>query len=485
MSDRDMVQQFVLMPKTGLRFRDRSEIQDALSVITKSAPEAVQAPKAVEDERALGPKMIVAHSEAVKRAQDVRPDLRLFPVRHYGMAFVNRAKLAAVQSGTYPITLKVTGAHNGTPIAHAQVAAVADMASGSGVAGTTGPDGSVTLQLSQPSQTFVAFYIVPQMGYWSYLAVNYTPQDGDIIELQPVRLAFEDALSFFYGVSTENTGAGVRIGVIDGGVGPHRELVITGGRNFVTGEDSRDWSDNGLGHGTHVAGILGSRGTPPNGVRGLSPSATLYSYRVFGQNSDSCTNLAVLQAIDQAIEDGCDLINMSLALDDSDDPAVHQALEEVYAAGMSAFAASGNTMFGPRGPVSYPASDPLVLGVSAMGRTGYYPQGTLEVAERDEPFGTDEDNFVARFSNSGASVSFTGPGVGIISTYPGGYAVMDGTSMATPTACGRAAALLAANHGVSSLPRLQARADAMKNLFLNAASPMGFGADFEGHGRIR
>jgi len=44
----------------------------------------------------------------------------------------------------------------------------------------------------------------------------------------------------------------VTVGVVDTGVGPHKDLTVAGGRNTVIGEQPDHWADNGAGHGTHV-----------------------------------------------------------------------------------------------------------------------------------------------------------------------------------------------------------------------------------------
>jgi subtilisin len=260
--------------------------------------------------------------------------------------------------------------------------------------------------------------------------------------------------------------------------------VVAGGENVVPGGDPSDYRSDTLGHGTHIAGTIAGRGTPPTGVRGLAAGVSLYSYRVFPPNSGQCSNFAVTKAIEQGLFDGCDIINASLSLSGPLDPAVQAALEEARSRGSLVIAASGNTTFGPRGQVDFPASDPLCVAVSAMGRIGYYPLGTLEVAEAIAPFGSDADNFIARFSNAGSQIAFTDPGVGIISTFPGGYAVMDGTSMACGATSGRAAALLAEHPEILAMPRTAERATAMLALLTENASSMGFGASFEGHGRL-
>lgn len=77
------------------------------------------------------------------------------------------------------------------------------------------------------------------------------------------------------------------------------------------------------------------------------------------------------------------------------------------------------------------------------------------------------------------------PGVGIISTVPGGYAVMDGTSMACPAVTGAAARLLALNSSILSMPRNQQRSDMMARMVYAMTMQMGFGAKYEGQGMIK
>ena len=59
------------------------------------------------------------------------------------------------------------------------------------------------------------------------------------------------------------------------------------------------------------------------------------------------------------------------------------------------------------------------------------------------PFGHDPKNYIAAFSNSGVEIDVAAPGAGVVSTVPGGYGVMSGTSMACPAVTGIAPRLFA------------------------------------------
>jgi hypothetical protein len=88
----------------------------------------------------------------------------------------------------------------------------------------------------------------------------------------------------------------------------------------------------------------------------------------------------------------------------------------------------------------------------------------------------------ALFSNIGPEIDLTGPGVGIVSTVPGGYAALGGTSMACPAVTGVAARLLAGRPDVLGMSRDLARSDAIAGVLLDAAQALGFGPEFEGQG---
>jgi subtilisin family serine protease len=70
--------------------------------------------------------------------------------------------------------------------------------------------------------------------------------------------------------------------------------------------------------------------------------------------------------------------------------------------------------------LNYPAAHPAVVSVAA----------------------TDQNGAKASFSNCNADVEIAAPGVSILSTVPGGYGTMSGTSMSTPHVSGAAAVVM-------------------------------------------
>ena len=433
-----------------------------------------------------GAKLIEISPESVADLQAEQPGIRIVPEVFYYPARAPRAKVAiapkvAAARATVSIDLTIVSDPSGSPIAGAKVVAFTDFASKSGLEGVSDAKGRVSLAFGKASVRLERLYVYSESGFWNLLETDVKIRPGMQVALRPLDLTYTDCLRYFYTNVALSDGKGVKVGVIDTGVGPHKDLSVLAGENLVLGEDSAVWTDNGAGHGTHVAGIIAAKGSLPDGVRGIAPGVDLYSYRVFGKGEEGASNFAISKAIDRAVADGCHLINMSLGGGPFDE-ATHSAITDARAKGSVVIVAAGNDS---RNPVSFPANDALSLAVSALGRKGTFPAQTVEEGDIDPPPGTDSKNFIASFSNVGPEIVLTGPGVGIISTFPQNrYAVMDGTSMACPAVIGAAARLLATKPDILNATPDQSRSDAIVQLILGGAKTFGFPATLEGRGMI-
>ena len=491
--------QYILLPPRGLSSGDVVPSTSGVSsfftsletVLRATAPARALSAQKIKTKMTVidsihenGAKLVEMSPESVSDLQAEQPGLRIVPVVYYYPAKAPRPMPSATPkaaAAALKISLTVVSKANRKPIAAAKVVAFTNFANRTGAQGTTNKKGIASLALGSASKKVERLYVYSESGFWNVLEENITLKSGMKVEMLPIDLSFTDCLRHFYGGSAATAGQGVTVGVIDTGVGPHRDLTVTDGQNTVVGEDPADWSDNGEGHGTHVAGIIAAHGTPPNGIGGIAPGVTLRSYRVFGKGAEGASNFSIAKAIDRAVSDGCDLINMSLGGGPRDE-ATHSAIADARAKGTLVIVAAGND---GRQPVSFPAADSLSLAVSALGRQGTFPDGTTELGDVAPPFGKDKKNFIAAFSNIGPELVLTGPGVGIISTFPGDkYAVLDGTSMACPAVTGAAAKLLSTQPALLANPRDQTRSDTMAKVVLQAANTLGFPATLEGQGLI-
>src|SRR5262249_3073890 len=127
----------------------------------------------------------------------------------------------------------------------------------------------------------------PARGYWGAHRSGQTVTSGFSVALTPLDPAYPDALRQVYGAANPGDGSGVRVAIVDCGVGPHPDLNVAGGLNVVEDEDPNDIADNGNGHGTHVAGIIAGS------LRGIAPAAELYSYRVVGKAGQPASNYLI------------------------------------------------------------------------------------------------------------------------------------------------------------------------------------------------
>lgn len=208
----------------------------------------------------------------------------------------------------------------------------------------------------------------------------------------------------------------VIVAVIDGGAQkdhPDLKHSIVSPMDIVTGSSDYIADD----HGTHVAGIIAAAFNK-YGTAGIAPNTKIMPVNVFEGEEADIFNIA--KAIDYAVKNGANIINMSLGEYGYvyiEDAAIQSAVKK----GVVVVAAAGNEDTNQN---FYPAAYANVIAVSA----------------------TDSDDYVSDFSNFGKYIDVAAPGVGILSTISGGrYAAYDGTSLAAPIVSGIAALVLAKN----------------------------------------
>ncbi len=455
-----------------------------------SAEEGIEVVKSLGEG---GVKLVIASEEVLAALRQNYPGVRVIeekfchPARAPRVVVPPRAAApAGARAGAgVTFTVEVLRGDSMTPVRGADV--IAFRSDDDAQQKKTNASGKATFSFGTGADKLKRLYgYHDESGIWGYFKANVTIAAGGVkVVFAPVDLNATDSLRHFHKPGKLEDGVGVRVGVIDAGADQvHPDLIdaIEGGANCVPGSTRApdDYGPDGA-HGTHVAGTIAARGMAPSGVRGIAPGAKLRIYRVFESgNRGHGSSFAVIDAIERAIEDRCDIINLSLGFAPGvTDDGISDALAKARNNGILAIAAAGNDR---RQPVSFPGSDASCVAISATGRKGLVPSTATEVAEVGAPFGSDPDNFIALFSNVGPDLDAAGSGVGVVSTFPGGYGPMSGTSMASPAVAGVAARLLAANPAVLGMDRNAARTDEMRKLLMDACKTLGFGILSEGSG---
>lgn len=210
-------------------------------------------------------------------------------------------------------------------------------------------------------------------------------------------------------------GTGKTAWIIDSGIDfdhPDLNVDVTRSKSFLANNTSaRD--ENG--HGTHVAGIIGAKNNS-FGILGVASGANLVSLRVLDASGDGVLS-SIIQALAYVNANGKagDVVNMSLG-EDVTSATLDQQVKNTASKGIFIAIAAGNDS---QPAINYSpgrANGPNIYTVSAIDSL---------------------DNF-ASFSNYGNdAVDIAAPGVKILSTYLNNrYAIMSGTSMATPHVAG-------------------------------------------------
>ena len=264
------------------------------------------------------------------------------------------------------------------------------------------------------------------------------------------------------------TGKDVKVAIVDTGIDPnHPDFAnrIAEMKDF-TGQGPAD----NHGHGTHVAGIIGGTGAGSGAkYRGVAPDCLYYTAKVLrGDGSGSTSD--VMAGVEWAVQQGAQVINLSLGSDGACDgtDALAVLCDAAVGKGAAMCIAAGNA--GPdASTVGSPGCAKSVITIGATSKTDQ----------------------VADFSSRGPTsdgrvkpdVCF--PGVNIVACRASGtsmgtpvdqlYTSASGTSMATPHAAGTCALLLQAKPGLSP--------QQIKDLLMSTAKDLGLDPNTQGKGR--
>src|SRR5581483_8719017 len=318
-------------------------------------------------------------------------------------------------------------------------------------------------------------FIVAQVNARGLRAVAADPDVKSISADARVRTLGTSSLSKDVLLNTEAllprtySGSGIGVAVVDSGILPNANEKVVATYDFTNGSAAKVGALDPCGHGTHVAGLVGSQGVTSNDLyEGIAPGVRLIALRALDQNGSGYTS-DVVNAIDFAVANRntlkIDVLNLSLGHPiyeaAATDPLV-QAVENAAAAGIVVVVSAGNFGGDPSthvtgyGGITSPGNAPNAITVGAI--------DTYQTVSRS-------DDVVAWYSSRGPSwydgfqkPDIVAPGSHLVSDvptsstiakdYPGGLmktsgttnlTKLSGTSMAAGVVSGVVALILDAN----------------------------------------
>ena len=218
----------------------------------------------------------------------------------------------------------------------------------------------------------------------------------------------------------------VNAGEVPGnGIDDDGDGLIDNVNGYDYGDNDPDPYDEGgsdTGHGTSVAGVIGAQGNNGTGTTGVSWNVSMMVLKftgAVGSSPGQSRDVAdMLAALDNAVKEGVVAVNTSFGSAEAcASQALQNGLNAAEAAGILIVASAGN--------------DRANTDVSPHCPSGSPNSNIISVAS------TDENDNLASTSNYGPStVDLAAPGRHILSTVPGGYAYVNGTSFSAPQVTG-------------------------------------------------
>lgn len=281
-------------------------------------------------------------------------------------------------------------------------------------------------------------------------------RDGRIMLSQPVYVykaaagekqdkELDDPLSYPYQVMKVkrahdySLGRNIKIAIVDTGVDrSHPALKGAQIRQYNAVDEKQPYT--GHAHGTSIAGVLGAQFE----LKGIAPKAQLLDARAFfvpknGKDPET-TTLILLGALQWAYDQGAQVFNLSF--EGPKDPAIEDALQELYKKGKVIVAAAGNG--GPKAKPAYPAAYKDVIATTAI----------------------DQKRKLYKHANHGKYLTLAAPGVGVtVLSTSKSYSVSSGTSIAAAHVSGLVALIL------ERKPRLSAYR--IKRIIMKTAQDLG------------
>ena len=283
--------------------------------------------------------------------------------------------------------------------------------------------------------------VIPETMYKN----SYQSNDPDLSDAN--KRWYFDECSVFDAWDVTMGSEGIVVAIIDDGFDEnHSELKGKIVKPYNAVYHTANVTPSPSGHGTHVAATAIGNADNSTGISGIAPKCKLMPIQV-GDKQGNMTTSAILDAVIYAINNGADVVNMSLGM--SFGPFVQFAplyIQKNFRANMFLqeervwshlfnIARQNNVTFVLAG-----GNENCLIGLDPMQRS----QDVIKVSA------IQPDRQKASFSNYGDMSTVSAPGVRIFNAIPGNrYTYMDGTSMAAPIVTGGCALLKSHNSSLS------------------------------------
>ncbi|KAI8473102.1 MAG: peptidase S8/S53 domain-containing protein [Monoraphidium minutum] len=284
------------------------------------------------------------------------------------------------------------------------------------------------------------------------------------------------------GLVPDMANLGVAAAIIDTGVDRrHPDLNVVGGKSFCSSEINSDPYKDGLGHGTHVAGILGAKNNG-QGIIGAAPGIPIYSLKVLSSDGTGTTS-DLLRAYEwlyyNARALGIRVVNLSLTGGGGETDPQCEWTAALAQQGITVVAAAGNNKANLLQEAPGACAKALVV---------------TSFTDKDGSSGNDAasewfSNWlpVTQATDARRRRIVAAPGDSIISTFPldrpktknlpAGYGIISGTSMACPHVSGIAARCYAAGECTAAADTEAERIAALTQRYNEANPGYGFKGD--------